>query len=62
MYVPGQNPGDGATDHVKREGHRPDPKFDHYTSNSSEKQYINSKINLKTELKMFSHFVKFWLN
>jgi hypothetical protein len=38
----------------KGRGRRPDPKFDD----------LNSEINLKitVELKIFSHFVKFWLN
>jgi hypothetical protein len=48
-FVPGQKLGGGATGHAKRAG---------------KKSNINSKINLKTtvELKMFSHFGKFWLN
>jgi hypothetical protein len=43
-------------------GGRPDPKFDDYTQNFRICN-VNSKIYLKiiVELKMLSHFVKFWL-
>jgi hypothetical protein len=62
-YVSGQKPGGGTTGHAKRAGRLLDPKFDDYTQNSSDLQ-SKFKINLKitVELKIFSHFVKFWLN
>jgi hypothetical protein len=51
-YVPGQKPGGDTTCHAKRAGRRPDPKSDGYSE-------INLEITV--ELKMFGHFVKFWL-
>jgi hypothetical protein len=57
-YVPGQKPGGGATSHAKRAGRRPDPKFDDYTLNYSEKQYKfknQSQKNSRAKL-------RFWLN
>jgi hypothetical protein len=38
-YVPGQKLGGGATGHAKKADWRPDPKFDDYTQNSSEKLF-----------------------
>jgi hypothetical protein len=61
-YVSGQKPGGGSTGHAKRAGRQPDPKFDDYTQNSSDLQCKFKNESQKTvELKMLSHFVKFWL-
>jgi hypothetical protein len=62
-YVPGQKPGGGATGHAKRAGGGRTRNL-MIILKIIRKSNLNSKINLKTtvELKMFSHYVKFWLN
>jgi hypothetical protein len=58
-YVSGQKPRGGATGHAERAGRRLDPKLDDYTKNSSD---LQSKFKITVELRIFSHFLKYWLN